>query len=103
MPCIEIAGPLDHRSKEADEIARNLLEESENQEKDLIVDLRQSGFMTSEGLAILINILKFLRPGGRRLVLLGPAVDMIEFLKFSGVADLITIVEKEGEICGDSR
>jgi anti-sigma B factor antagonist len=86
---IHIQGDLD--SMGTHKIGAVLTSAIESHRGDVIVNLRQVGFISSAGMAMLLVKGKMLRSGGGRLVIAAPTQRVLEVLSLAGFHELFEV------------
>jgi anti-sigma B factor antagonist len=81
--CVSLAGDIGSRERD---LVTGAIDEGEPP-TELMIDLREVGFMGSAGLAILIHACHRVGHGDGRVMLVDPAVRVVRLLEACGIAD----------------
>lgn len=92
---LEIEGAFNMSYVEITEIVKNFVAKGNS---DIIIDLRKTDFLTSEGLAAMIIALKYIRSAGGRMFLFGPTSDMISIFNLTLLDRVFIIAEDENSL-----
>lgn len=86
---VEVAGEIDVAT--ADTLRERLNALVDRQQVDLVVDLRQVGFMDSTGLGLLVGTLKRVRTAGGRLQLVIDSERLLMVFRITALEQVFTI------------
>lgn len=89
MPSLTISGPFDFVNPKLDALVEDLIEKGE---KSIVLDLSQSLYFTSRGMATMFKMIKKIRSSGGRLHITGATEDMKEVIELGRINEFISYV-----------
>jgi anti-anti-sigma factor len=92
---LALAGRVDSRT--APDLQRRVSALLDERPRALIVDMRETAYISSAGLRVLLAAAKRLESGGHRLVLCALSEPVRQVFEMSGFTQLMTIVDSRGE------
>ena len=89
MPSISIAGPFDFMSRKLDACVDELIGKGET---DIVLDLSETHYLTSRGIATMFKMIKKIQAAGGELHITGATDDMQELIEQGKMDEYITYI-----------
>ena len=89
MPSIAITGPFDFMNANLDACVEGFISKGE---ADIVLDLSQTHYLTSRGIASMFKIIKKIRAAGGELHITGATDDMQELIELGRMDEYITYI-----------
>ena len=89
MQAVKLVGPFDCLSDIALDYARQIIDEGH---KEIVLDLSDVSYMTSQGIACIIKMLKLLQSDSFKLNIRGANKDMIDLIRLARVDNYLSFI-----------